>query len=301
MHEDRPDDSTPPLTPPALPPVANVARPITHGQTEAAVPIAMPVDFPLAQTAPLRFPELDLRRRSALLDIGAVAAALFAGQMLLGQFAEFLIDWRPDLGPFLFNTLLGVMALTAVGFAMYFRDHTPSSIGLNRDNPVKLVLFGMAAMPICYFAVFLSAMCYVTFVGADLQSIARERQPLLDMAPAPTVATFLLFGVFTGFHEDVLFRGFVLTRVTALCKSRVAAIILSSIVFGFAHIYQGPLGVVQTTALGLVFCGLVTLTRSLWPAVIAHALFNSISLSLMPLLRPWLESLMKEAGHGPLG
>lgn len=57
----------------------------------------------------------------------------------------------------------------------------------------------------------------------------------------------------------------------------VWAIVLSSIVFGLGHIYQGGLGVVLTALLGAGL-GVVTWRhRSIWPSVFAHGFIDATS------------------------
>ena len=59
----------------------------------------------------------------------------------------------------------------------------------------------------------------------------------------------------------------------------ILAAILQAVIFGLAHAYQGPVGVIKTGAIGLVF-GLAYLAvgRNLWPLIIAHGLIDSIDM-----------------------
>jgi membrane protease YdiL (CAAX protease family) len=57
------------------------------------------------------------------------------------------------------------------------------------------------------------------------------------------------------------------------------ALALQSIVFGLVHMYQGPVGIIGAGVAGLIFGALVLAARgSIWPAVLAHGISNSISL-----------------------
>jgi len=60
----------------------------------------------------------------------------------------------------------------------------------------------------------------------------------------------------------------------------IGAIVLSSVIFGLGHIYQGGLGVVIT---GFIGAGLGVLTwrnRSIWPSMWAHGFFDATSFLL---------------------
>ena len=84
------------------------------------------------------------------------------------------------------------------------------------------------------------------------------------------------------FGEEVLFRGFLQSRLQALvgasAHSGGLAVVLQALLFGLAHAYQGPTGILVTGAVGLAF-GLCRLRlRSLWPLVIAHGLIDTLSM-----------------------
>ena len=72
-----------------------------------------------------------------------------------------------------------------------------------------------------------------------------------------------------GICEEFLFRGLLMGMLAAAFGLWPAAL-LSSLVFGLAHAYQGPMGIVRTGAVGLVFALIVVLTGSLYVAILAH-------------------------------
>ncbi len=48
------------------------------------------------------------------------------------------------------------------------------------------------------------------------------------------------------------------------------AALLSSLVFGLGHAYQGPKGVLKTGLFGLAIAGLCLLTGSIWLLIVLH-------------------------------
>jgi len=91
---------------------------------------------------------------------------------------------------------------------------------------------------------------------------------------------------FAAFGEELAFRALLMGGIWhALGGTRRAALIaliVQSLVFGAVHLYQGPVGLVGAGISGLVFGGLVIAARgSLWPAILAHGISNSISLILL--------------------
>lgn len=95
---------------------------------------------------------------------------------------------------------------------------------------------------------------------------------------------FSLFGVYivSSMGEEVVYRGFLITRLETLLggHTKVAtlgALVLSSVIFGFAHFEWGVTGIVQTTfmgvALGIAF---ILNKRILWPLILAHAYMDTL-------------------------
>jgi uncharacterized protein len=91
--------------------------------------------------------------------------------------------------------------------------------------------------------------------------------------------------VTAGFTEELLFRGFLLRylHTSPLHLPLVWAAVISALVFGAHHLYQGTGGFVSTTVLGLVLTAMLLLTGVLWAGVLYHA---AVDLSLLVYWRP---------------
>lgn len=93
------------------------------------------------------------------------------------------------------------------------------------------------------------------------------------------------------FGEEVLFRGFVQSRLQALLGARrhagVLAAVVQAVLFSLGHAYQGGTGMLVSGAIGLAFGLLMLRFRSVWPLVIAHGLIDTVSmLALYSGVRP---------------
>ncbi|MGA7078340.1 MAG: type II CAAX endopeptidase family protein [Terriglobales bacterium] len=77
-----------------------------------------------------------------------------------------------------------------------------------------------------------------------------------------------------GVCEEFLYRGWLLQLIDAVFGSLWIGLILSSIVFGFAHSYQGRKGVIGTGVLGIIFGGVFVLSRSLLPGQLLHSFMD---------------------------
>ena len=85
----------------------------------------------------------------------------------------------------------------------------------------------------------------------------------------------------SSFGEEVIYRAFLINRISELGqntkKATIIAIILSSIIFGLIHYDWGPMGIVQTGFMGLVL-GIcyIKLKKRLWVLILAHAYMDTI-------------------------
>jgi uncharacterized protein len=77
-----------------------------------------------------------------------------------------------------------------------------------------------------------------------------------------------------GFCEEFLYRGWLLNLTGCALKSMWAGLLISSLLFGFAHLYQGRKGMLSTGILGLVFGLIYIAGGSLLPAQVVHALLD---------------------------
>ena len=89
-----------------------------------------------------------------------------------------------------------------------------------------------------------------------------------------------------GFGEEIIWRGFFIKQIAKLFDEKKVGwwvgLILSSVIFGLIHAYQGTTGIIMTGANGLVF-GLIMLAsgRNLWTSIIAHAATDTIGFILI--------------------
>jgi len=289
-----PHDFNSPSHPAGQPPIVDVVPARPAALVFAARPVgAHPASIPV-------FPLIGMHRRAAGADILLVIAMMLVIMVspAMASLMMLLEQVSPTYGPLLSNTVIGGCVVFLVVAILALRKQWPNRIGLNRPTMLHGLL-GVAAVPACYFAIFLTGILYVLFVGEDVEALVDEKKALIDIVPEFSLTTVLLFGVFTGFFEELLFRGLFLTRFNALVRNRALAVILAALLFGLVHVYQGPMGMVQTAAIGVILGAVATLARSLWPAIIAHAAFNSAQFALMPLAAKMLDELSRQAATMP--
>jgi membrane protease YdiL (CAAX protease family) len=71
--------------------------------------------------------------------------------------------------------------------------------------------------------------------------------------------------------------GFLLTRLRQLRFSPVAAVIVTSVLRGLYHLYQGFGAGLGNLVMGLVFGYVYVRTGRLWPLIVAHAVIDAVA------------------------
>ena len=76
-----------------------------------------------------------------------------------------------------------------------------------------------------------------------------------------------------GIVEETIYRGFLFWYL-AHALPDWAVLLVSSLVFGLCHSYQGKAGTVRVTGIGVLLGAYYMLTGSLWLPIIAHIVFD---------------------------
>jgi len=102
-----------------------------------------------------------------------------------------------------------------------------------------------------------------------------------------TQKTFwIILCIIVAFTEETAYRGYLITRLSKISRSTVAAVIIATLGFGAGHLYQGTGGAVLLFFYGLMFALLYLGSRSLWPCVIAHFLHNAMAPFILEKMLP---------------
>jgi membrane protease YdiL (CAAX protease family) len=113
--------------------------------------------------------------------------------------------------------------------------------------------------------------------------VVGDVQPLMPRNSAE-IAHSVLFSMNAGFCEELFFRLLLPLLITIVVSSALVAFLAAAIIFGLVHVYQGWVGVLATTILGLLLSALYLGTGSIWIAIVAHALLDVVNLVIRPTL-----------------
>lgn len=120
--------------------------------------------------------------------------------------------------------------------------------------------------------------------GGRMEDMKRQ---LGFLVPGTTLELMVwcLLSATAGFCEEVIFRGYLQRQFGAMTRSVAAGIVLSAIVFGASHGYEGGARMVLLAIFGLMFGVLALWRKSLRPGMIAHAWHDAFSGAVLRLLK----------------
>ncbi|HEY5461922.1 MAG TPA: type II CAAX endopeptidase family protein [Hanamia sp.] len=86
-----------------------------------------------------------------------------------------------------------------------------------------------------------------------------------------------------GFYEELIFHGFVFTRIEKIVRGKFAvpvSFIITNLIFGFYHLQLGTAGMLNAFIAGCAYQYLMMkFNRNLWYSIFFHAFFDAIALT----------------------
>ena len=163
------------------------------------------------------------------------------------------------------------------------RDGGWQAVGLHKpDSWRKTILWGVLAG-----VLIIAAGQLAEFVGARIWHQAAKGPSVLKEAKTTWKAALLGLGLvwtFAAFGEEMGYRGYLMTRAADVGNrsplAYLAALLASSVLFGYGHYYKGPPGILQSTLSGLILGGAYLLSgRNLWVSIVAHGCADTIAIA----------------------
>jgi len=219
-----------------------------------------------------------------LMEICLVLAPTYVCLILGYQLENDFISLGGDLvllgGPL---TYLG-MIITLILFwvAARIRSAGWHTFGLNQ--PASWIRAGLSGIGFAIFMIMvitlLQELLFLVFpivVSPDLSRFGMLHGNLTNL-----IFNVVVIWITAGLIEELVWRAYLVNRLTDIFgQTRIAsmiAIFCSATLFGIAHFYQGPSGMLLAGVTGLLFgVAFLIRRRNLWPLVIAHGLINMIS------------------------
>ncbi len=249
------------------PPPVIMARPVI-----AAMPPAYPCVPP---PVPPRFGDVGSRARAAV-ELLVLFVTFFAAQivahLLLSPFDTIDQRWMNIVE----SVCMGGMILVAVAAVLLLGGRPPSTIGWRSDALWVDVVLGIAFTVAVIVSMIAVATLLLVFAPNLFDEMQRAPEAIRNTFPRMPPALLLLLCGWVAVFEEVVFRGFLLTRLRVIVRSWPVAVAGGSLLFALPHSYQGPVAVGLVFVLGLMLGAVFAWRRSLAPVIVWHFLFNGV-------------------------
>lgn len=271
--------------PPAIPPVIPNVRPSPGGRWRSGISLLVLASYVLIiglsglERDVGQSPALGSGSRHLLLACGiglASFGAIFFLAWILSRpnWEQLYLSWRPG------KWVVPLAVVYSIGLRLF--------VGI-----LMAMIFGvLLALGV------ISQENLTTFVTANRPNV----EALIDVKALKSDPVYfwltltLVSFVVAGLREE-LWRAGCLAALARLWPGgfgsrlgQFAAVFLVSVVFGLGHAAQGWLAVGLTSLVGVGLGAVMVFHRSIWPAVIAHGLFNATSFALLP----WAAEMLKQ-------
>jgi membrane protease YdiL (CAAX protease family) len=226
---------------------------------------------------------------SGLRSLLALVDALLAPGSLAGQSVAINAPARRiallDFG-YQLTGVIQLLAWGSLGGYLLVRSGIPvRSIGLYRQGAGRDIGLGAGLAAV------------IGIPGLGLYLLARAAGLNLTVLPSTLgeswwrVPVLVASAVANALAEELLVVGYLITRLRQLGSGEGRALLISAVLRGSYHLYQGFGGFVGNLVMGLVFGRVWQRTHRLWALVNAHALIDTVAFVGYALLRGQLSWL----------
>ena len=197
---------------------------------------------------------------------------VYASLVVYPRHLRALREGRPNYRLRMYRRTIGVQwIVAAVGLGIWVRaDRSLTDLGLGLPGGRG---FTISAAVVAGLILLFHRQLRFAREDKEIQDRLREQfQRTAPFAPrtARQMGWFAGVSVTAGVCEELLMRGYLMAYIGHFFGTP-AAVIVSSLVFGLGHLYQGWPGVLKTTIAGLVVAGLYVASGSLWLPMLLHA------------------------------
>ena len=135
-------------------------------------------------------------------------------------------------------------------------------------------------------AVVVLAILGFALLGSQRGNLGEATKVLQGLAPhgALGISMWIVLSTTAGICEEFVFRGYLQRQFSALTQSLAGGVILSAMIFGLGHLYEGAAKAVLIGIFGVMFGILAVWRKNLRPGIMAHAwhdIFSGLALSLL--------------------
>lgn len=168
--------------------------------------------------------------------------------------------------------LLAALGPAAVALYLLWRDDRLDAAGFARRPGGFVAGYGALGAVCCFIALQMVVLVIAVAVLAGGGELDDTPTDDLELTVGTLLAAIAL-SVTAGVGEEIVYRAYAITRMEEAGYGR-AAVWAPWAVFTLLHLYQGWVAVPVIGAVSAVFVWLFLWKRSIWPVMVAHALYN---------------------------
>lgn len=208
--------------------------------------------------------------------------------LLSGNFALTYVSqaYFPDsvldvYSPGFWMAILNTIFVTSI-MLLYkqFANWNWSNIGLSKPDSwwQPLVIASGVFAAVLFLSIFLRPLFLEISDPPNISPLMVLRQN-----PALLLLALILIWINSAFLEELVFRAFLINGLDILLGRNTwspwIAVVISAVIFGLMHAWQGLSGVLMTTCIGLVFGATYLFNgRRIWALILAHGVIDTITL-----------------------
>ena len=179
-------------------------------------------------------------------------------------------------------TILRDLSFVALIAFFLWRNREPwERIGWRIKRPWTEVLVGVGL----FFPVsFGTGLLEQIFRTMGLSTPATPLPRFLTAAGSKEILLAAILVTVVAISEEIIFRGYLILRLTAATRSTAGAVLLSAFIFSLGHGYEGTAGVATVGVMGLAFALIYLWRGSLVAPIVMHFLQDFIGIVMVPLL-----------------
>jgi len=239
-------------------------------------------------TWPLSSSAVRLSRWRAVLQLLLAFGAAVAGALLGAVLAASIQPGDKRWNEIIVTGAAGLACIIAVFALLRAAGQRPAAIGWRVNHVGADVGVGFLATLVTYGALICGSIV-LALIRPDLMEQSTQAQRAIEKTiPRTSFPTMILMMVLVALWEEIVFRGFLLTRLYAILRRWWLAVPLGAALFAMGHYdLQGALATAVIWAVGILLGVLLAWRRSLLPGIVFHACFNIIGLSLLRSSGTW--------------
>jgi len=237
-----------------------------------------PIDAPAAAIADASDTSLPTElesKRDIWLEVGVVLCVAWLSHFVNSTMVLF-VPPAPRNWPYAAEMswwIISNLAQDVVVLYILYRSSMPwKTFGIVRprvgvDIGVAMLIWMMAT-----FAVGIVYSFVAIFAGGDATlNFMESGYEFATPASSADLLFLIVFAISNGFSEELAMRGYFIPRFERLFNSSWKSVVITALLFASYHTYQGFGAIIPIFVVGIVLGIAFSLTRRLWPVVIAHS------------------------------